>query len=218
MTTNPVGASPMPMSTLTSTDKSSTSEAENSLGQDAFLKLLVAQLKYQDPLNPADGADFMAQTAQFAMVEKLNEMQKQGEATVTGQQQMQALQMVGKQVAYVDETGMARQGTVESVRLSSLGQTLTIGGQSVGLTSVTEVLRESSTADLTGALSSLGPSLSTSIAEAIRDALTSTASEGTTAVVPSTQTQSPSTSGGSVDDAPSSSIESSTPDAAGGEG
>ncbi len=118
MTTNPVGASPMPMSTLTSTDKSSTAEAENSLGQDAFLKLLVAQLKYQDPLNPADGADFMAQTAQFAMVEKLNEMQKQGEATVTGQQQMQALQMVGKQVAYVDATGMARQGTVESVRLS----------------------------------------------------------------------------------------------------
>ncbi|MHB8766091.1 MAG: flagellar hook assembly protein FlgD [Deferrisomatales bacterium] len=38
---------------------------------DQFLKLFVSQLKYQDPLSPASGEDFLAQTAQFTSVEQL---------------------------------------------------------------------------------------------------------------------------------------------------
>lgn len=44
------------------------------LGQHAFLKLLVAQLENQDPLNPMEDRDFIAQLAQFASLEKLTEM------------------------------------------------------------------------------------------------------------------------------------------------
>lgn len=40
-------------------------------GEDTFLKLLVEQLKNQDPLNPQDGAQFVAQLAQFNSVEQL---------------------------------------------------------------------------------------------------------------------------------------------------
>ncbi|NOX34999.1 MAG: flagellar hook capping protein [Deltaproteobacteria bacterium] len=43
----------------------------NALGQDAFLKMLVAQLQNQDPLNPMDGTDFSAQLAQFSQLEQL---------------------------------------------------------------------------------------------------------------------------------------------------
>lgn len=39
--------------------------------KDAFLELLVAQLKNQDPLNPTDGAQFLAQLAQFSELEQL---------------------------------------------------------------------------------------------------------------------------------------------------
>lgn len=39
--------------------------------KEAFLQLLVAQLKNQDPLNPADGAEFLAQLAQFSSLEQL---------------------------------------------------------------------------------------------------------------------------------------------------
>ncbi len=44
------------------------------MGRDEFLKLLVAQLKNQDPLNPMDGKDMAAQLAQFSSVEQLIEI------------------------------------------------------------------------------------------------------------------------------------------------
>jgi flagellar basal-body rod modification protein FlgD len=45
--------------------------ATNSMGQDTFLKLLVEQLKHQDPLAPQDSAQFVAQLAQFNSLEQL---------------------------------------------------------------------------------------------------------------------------------------------------
>ncbi len=44
------------------------------LGKDEFLKLLVAQLENQDPLNPTDNAQMIAQTAQFSQVEQLTKV------------------------------------------------------------------------------------------------------------------------------------------------
>jgi flagellar basal-body rod modification protein FlgD len=41
------------------------------LGQDTFLKLLVEQLKHQDPMSPQDSAQFVAQLAQFNSLEQL---------------------------------------------------------------------------------------------------------------------------------------------------
>jgi len=41
------------------------------VSQDSFLKLLVAQIKNQDPLNPADGTQFLSQLAQFSQLEQL---------------------------------------------------------------------------------------------------------------------------------------------------
>ena len=50
--------------------------ASSTLGKDEFLRLLVAQLKNQDPLNPMDNSQFVAQTAQFSSLEQLQNMNK----------------------------------------------------------------------------------------------------------------------------------------------
>ena len=53
---------------------STTANAKNVLGKDAFLQMMIAQLKNQDPLNPMDGTAFVAQLAQFSSLEQLSNL------------------------------------------------------------------------------------------------------------------------------------------------
>ena len=179
MTINPADAVPTPLSGMTTREAPQSTDANSELGQDAFLKLLVAQLKYQDPLNPADGAEFLAQTAQFTMVEKLADLEAQGQSTVTSQQQMQAAQLVGRQVTYVDATGNLLEGVVESAEYTPDGQSLTIDGQAVELDNITKVVGNNRVDGASEAVSALGPSLASSLTpalvEAIREASAGTA-------------------------------------------
>lgn len=111
----------------------------DSLGKDAFLKLLVAQLKYQDPLNPADGAEFMAQTAQMQMVEKLDELAKQNAELLSSQHTVAGSNLIGRSITYRDPDGVDATGTVDGVRLTIDGPFLRVGAHAVPLAAVKEV-------------------------------------------------------------------------------
>jgi flagellar basal-body rod modification protein FlgD len=64
---------------------------DNSLGKDAFLQLLITQMKYQDPLNPMDDRDFLGQMAQFSALEQMQNLNATFART-------QAYSMIGKTV------------------------------------------------------------------------------------------------------------------------
>lgn len=113
------------------------------LGSDAFLKLMVAQLKYQDPLNPAQGTEFLAQTAQFTMVEKLSQLAEQNAESLATQRVLQAGSLVGRAVTYTDDSGVSQQGIVTSARLLAAGPVLQIGGTDVPLSALTEIAQAS---------------------------------------------------------------------------
>src|SRR5215212_6721313 len=68
--------------------------------QDTFLKLLVAQIKYQNPLAPKDGSEFLSQSAQFTQLETLQKIQKSQEALTQSTQMLAAASMVGRPVTY----------------------------------------------------------------------------------------------------------------------
>ncbi len=111
------------------------------MGKDVFLKLLVAQMRLQDPSNPADTSQMMAQTATFTQVEKLEELAKQNAALLSLQRSSSAATLVGRTVKYTDENGATQTGTVSSVRLGTdtSEAVATVGGVAVGMGRITEV-------------------------------------------------------------------------------
>ena len=95
-----LGTSSSSGTTAASTSSSSKSST-SSLGQDAFLQLLVTQLQYQDPLNPMDDKDFVAELAQFSSLEQLTEINTgiDNLATIGNQQQLLgAVNFIGKTI------------------------------------------------------------------------------------------------------------------------
>lgn len=110
-----------------------------SLGKDAFLQLLVAQLKYQNPLSPTDGSEFMAQTAQFTTVETLQSIADSQQRLMGLQQVGIALGMVGHEVTALDAAGAAVSGEVDSVRFGADGPILNISGSEVRLENIVSI-------------------------------------------------------------------------------
>ena len=87
--------------TAGATATTTTASAKNVLGKDDFLKMMVAQLKHQDPLNPMDGTAFTAQLAQFSSLEQLQNMNTLLTSFTQQQQALgnsQAVNFIGKQV------------------------------------------------------------------------------------------------------------------------
>jgi flagellar basal-body rod modification protein FlgD len=125
----------------TSSEQTSTPKkaAGGEMGKDTFLKLLVAQLKYQDPSKPVDSSQFMAQTAQFSMVEKLDEMNTAQQNALSAQLMLAASNLVGRTVSYVDASGMEASGVVTSATISGSSPTVKVGNTDVALSSVKEV-------------------------------------------------------------------------------
>jgi flagellar basal-body rod modification protein FlgD len=66
------------------------SDGPKAMGQDEFLKLLVTQLQHQDPLNPIENEDFIAQTAQFSQLEQLSKLVSLMERSVDLQETAQS--------------------------------------------------------------------------------------------------------------------------------
>ena len=61
----------------TETDKKDAVAGSKDLGKDTFLKLLVTQLEHQDPLQPQENSEFLAQLAQFTSLESLQSIQSE---------------------------------------------------------------------------------------------------------------------------------------------
>ncbi|MBN1828914.1 MAG: flagellar hook assembly protein FlgD [Deltaproteobacteria bacterium] len=76
-------------------------QSKNTVDKEAFFKMLIAQLKNQDPLNPMDGTDFTAQLAQFSSLEQLENINSQMTSFIDQQDSLaayQAVDLIGKEV------------------------------------------------------------------------------------------------------------------------
>ena len=134
-----------------SQERSALPDKTMDLGAETFLQLLVTQLRYQDPFSGGqDMGDFMGQLAQFALLEKAVQMQKSLENFAAAQEKtlanfvaaqapQQALMLLNKTVAVLDENGKILQGAVTAVRLQAGNPCLRIGEKEYPLQAVLQV-------------------------------------------------------------------------------
>ena len=121
--------------------------ASKALGKDDFMRLLVTQLKNQDPFKPVENQEFVAQLAQFSTLEQTQNMANNLGSLAGLQNQLLQLEslaqgagLLGKTVVYAKgENGEQAEGAVESVEVTAGGIVLRIGEDQVPLGAVMEV-------------------------------------------------------------------------------
>lgn len=135
MSTTPIAQAASAPSTTGATPKSTGPEnPSGTLGQNDFLKLMIAQLQAQNPLEPSNGNEYVTELAQFTQLEQTTNLASAGELS-------SAVQLIGHTVSYSDPTtGAAATGVVQSVQSTTAGPTVTVEGvPGIKLSSVTEV-------------------------------------------------------------------------------
>jgi len=127
--------------TNTATGRSGGVESSTANDKNMFLNLLVAQLKYQDPMNPTDSSQFMAQTAQFQSLEVMQDVAAQLTALQSSQMAFGASGLVGRTVSYPDpaDTTKTLTGTVRGVTFEATGPVLDVAGTKVPMLNVISV-------------------------------------------------------------------------------
>lgn len=107
MSIDQISSGSVGINTILSGQSNQVAEKEDPLGRDAFLTMLVAQLKHQDPLNPMEGADFSAQLAQFSTLEqmfKVNDNLENIETALGPDTDQNLLDFIGKEVTCESST------------------------------------------------------------------------------------------------------------------
>lgn len=116
------------------------------LNQNSFLQLLTMQMKYQDPLSPQSGTQFVAQLAQFTALEQMTNVATASQSILSNVKSMESMvqmsfahQLIGANVTVNDSHGNPVSGTVSSVQFTNGNPEVVVGGSSYPLSSVVKM-------------------------------------------------------------------------------
>jgi flagellar basal-body rod modification protein FlgD len=126
-------------STPAATTQAATSKNAE-MGKDQFLKLFVAQLQHQDPMNPMQDSDFMGQMASFSTLEQVSNMANENTKIAQSLSNTSAVNLIGRDVTWVDKDKVEHTGKVEKVSTKDGKPSLTVGGtEGVDPSSISQV-------------------------------------------------------------------------------
>ncbi|MCD2319333.1 flagellar hook assembly protein FlgD, partial [Borreliella burgdorferi] len=97
------------------------------LGKDDFLKLLITQLRYQDPTNPMKDKEFIAQMAQFSALEQMANMSRSFEKLSSSLEIRKDLDLLGKVIKFQHGDGEIVEGRVTNIKTGAIPQVMVNG-------------------------------------------------------------------------------------------
>jgi flagellar basal-body rod modification protein FlgD len=150
-TANAKSASAAESSSAKSTETKATDGTASSvlagkeLGRDAFLQLLVMELQNQDPLEPVQNSEMVAQLAQFSSLEQMESLNGSFELLSGNVDQLNFISaqgLLGKYVEGVNEAGEVATGVVDSVYLDGSIVVLNVDGEIMPMSNVLSIMDE----------------------------------------------------------------------------
>ncbi|TCZ79965.1 flagellar hook assembly protein FlgD [Paenibacillus albiflavus] len=116
-------------------------DPKSTLGKDDFLKILITQLQNQDPMQPMQDKEFIAQMAQFTSVEQLTNMSN--ELKLMRQSLGMSSSLIGKMVSWVGKgmngEDVVKSGMVDSIIIRAGSQFATVNGEEISLDLLTKI-------------------------------------------------------------------------------
>lgn len=112
---------------------------KQAMDSEMFMKMLVIQMKNQDPSSPMDTNAMIGQTTQLAMMEKLTELSSDSGQGLSLQMRTAAAALIGEKASYAAADGSSVTGTVSSVSFSGATPSVVIDGHTLDLTAITSV-------------------------------------------------------------------------------
>jgi flagellar basal-body rod modification protein FlgD len=100
--------------------------SKSTLGQEDFIKLFLTELTFQDPLEPINNREFLAQMAQFANLEQMRITNENTNNLVSMNATAQSLELLGRQAQVETESGGSVFGAITAISFTSTGPALTI--------------------------------------------------------------------------------------------
>jgi flagellar basal-body rod modification protein FlgD len=141
MTINSVTGAAPAATTASSTAKAHKTE----LDSDAFMQLLLAQLRNQNPLDPVQDKEFMAQMTQMNSLQELQKMNKTLAQFTSANKMSEAANLIGRKIEATLPDGSAVSGLVSSVSLENSDVLLLVGEKQVPLSAVVKVSAQEAT-------------------------------------------------------------------------
>jgi flagellar basal-body rod modification protein FlgD len=133
-----------------------TTKLGDGLGKDSFLQLLMTQMRYQDPMSPADSTESIAQLAQFNTLEQMQNLNDSFTKMLKWSQMTEASGLIGKKIEAIVSKGVDKDndgkvdtanvsGVVSQVNYVNGEPRLIVAGQEIQLSDVTKIFPQPET-------------------------------------------------------------------------
>jgi flagellar basal-body rod modification protein FlgD len=138
MSTTPVGSSGSTASNLL--PASASTDPFQTVDLNSFLKLMITELQNQDPLNPMDNSQILAQIGQMQNISSMTKLSQTLDGVALGQSLTSASILISSTITGLDDDGNDVTGQVDKVTMVDGAPKLDVGGKLVSLSNIKEVL------------------------------------------------------------------------------